>query len=267
MSSRCCSTCFRTHTQPAAHLTLDEAEHAAAIAVSSPNPLHKATIDGLTSPAAMRRTHSGGDRRSASSSSSSSSACCCGLSLVVVVRLMVALSMLALLTASVIWFDSMKIAFMDTLNYVHQLGPLRGSIVLCIANIIGAMLLMPCVPFTLGAGFLYGTLLGSAIVSVASTVAAVFAFLAARYLARTSIERSLGGHAKFRILDSAIHQDGFRIVLLIRSSPLHPYGIFNCASNWERRERMRVRDRSLHRSAVRWSQHELTPSLFLRVCL
>ena len=78
------------------------------------------------------------------------------------------------------------------------------------------------------AGFLYGTLIGSIIVSIASTIAAVIAFLAARYLARKWIERSLGGKAsKFRILDSAIHSDGFRIVLLIRSSPLHPYGLCN----------------------------------------
>jgi uncharacterized membrane protein YdjX (TVP38/TMEM64 family) len=89
---------------------------------------------------------------------------------------------------------------------------------------------MPCVPFTLAAGFLYGTFIGSIIVSVASTIAAVVAFLAARYLARNWIESQLamgGKTSKFRIIDNAIQQDGFRIVLLIRSSPLHPYGVCN----------------------------------------
>jgi hypothetical protein len=77
-------------------------------------------------------------------------------------------------------------------------------------------------------GFLYGTFIGSVIVSIASTIAAVIAFLTARYLARVWIEKSLGGKgSKFRILDNALNQDGFRIVLLIRSSPLHPYGICN----------------------------------------
>jgi uncharacterized membrane protein YdjX (TVP38/TMEM64 family) len=121
----------------------------------------------------------------------------------------------------------MKDVFLDTLTYVNGLGPLRGSVVLCIANIIGALLMMPCVPFTLGAGFLYGTLYGSLVVSIASTLAAVIAFLAARYLARTWIEAQIsagGKTSKFRLVDSAIHSDGFRIVLLIRSSPLHPYG-------------------------------------------
>ncbi len=69
--------------------------------------------------------------------------------------------------------------------------------------------------------------MGSLIVSLASTLAAVIAFLTARYLARKWIEKSLGSNRKFRILDSAINQDGFRIVLLIRSSPLHPYGVCN----------------------------------------
>lgn len=128
---------------------------------------------------------------------------------------------------SLLFFHEAKDFFLDTLTFVNELGPLRGSLVLCAANIIGALLFMPCVPFTLGAGFLYGTLIGSVIVSIASTVAAVIAFLSARYLARSWIERTcLGGRAsKFRILDQAIREDGFRIVLLIRSSPLHPYGL------------------------------------------
>jgi len=156
--------------------------------------------------------------------------CCCGLSVMGVIRLCFLVALICSVLVGAFYFDRMKTVFLDTLEFVHELGPLRGSVVLCVANIIGALLMMPCVPFTLGAGFLYGTLYGSLVVSVASTVAAVVAFLAARYLARNWIEAQIaagGESSKFRLVDSAVHKDGFRIVLLIRSSPVHPYGVCN----------------------------------------
>ena len=188
----------------------------------------------VTAGAASPGKNSGASTPSSSTAASSGAhhdVCCCGLSVLGVIRLSFLLALLMALIFSLLFFREAKDFFLDTLTYVNELGPVRGSLVLCIANIIGALLFMPCVPFTLGAGFLYGTLIGSVVVSIASTVAAVIAFLSARYLARTWIERTcLGGRAsKFRILDQAIREDGFRIVLLIRSSPLHPYGVMNYA--------------------------------------
>jgi hypothetical protein len=47
-------------------------------------------------------------------------------------------------------------------------------------------------------------------------------------LARQVIERTFSTKgSKFRIIDQAINQDGFRIVFLVRSSPIHPYGVCN----------------------------------------
>jgi uncharacterized membrane protein YdjX (TVP38/TMEM64 family) len=53
--------------------------------------------------------------------------------------------------------------------------------VLCITNVIGALLFLPCLPFTLAAGFLYGVGWGSLVVTIASNLAAVISFLTARY--------------------------------------------------------------------------------------
>jgi len=114
------------------------------------------------------------------------------------------------------------------LQWIQGLGFYEGAIVLTVANIIGAILFMPCVPFTLGAGFLFGLTWGSAIILLATNIASIIAFLTSRYLARSCVERRLlGGNSKFRLIDAAIKQDGFKIVALVRSSPLHPYGICN----------------------------------------
>jgi len=80
----------------------------------------------------------------------------------------------------------------------------------------------------LAAGFLYGFLIGTIMVSIASNVAAFVAFLTSRHLARAYVEKRLGGKgSRLRLLDSALKKDGFRIVFLIRCSPLHPYGLCN----------------------------------------
>lgn len=209
-----------THTQ--LHLA------AAAIRTTSGGRTPGSNTKKHTHTPTANTTHITTSSSPSSSSSSSPSSICTGFPFLLLIRFTFLLAFIACVLSAIFYFHELKHAFLDTLVYIRELGPLRGSIVLCLANIIGALLFMPCVPFTLGAGFLYGTLVGSIIVSIASTIAAVIAFLCARYLARVWIEKSLGSKgSKFRILDNAINQDGFRIVLLIRSSPLHPYGVCN----------------------------------------
>lgn len=132
------------------------------------------------------------------------------------------------ITLAIVFWQWVETAFIDALTYIQNLGFVDGAIVLVIANIIGAICFMPCVPFTLGAGFLFGLMWGSIIILIATNIASVVAFLISRYFARGCIERRLGGrYSKFRLIDAAIKQDGFKIVALVRSSPLHPYGICN----------------------------------------
>ncbi len=132
------------------------------------------------------------------------------------------------LVLGVIYFEELKDQFYIGLRYIRSLGVLQGSIVLVAANVIGALLMLPCLPFTLAAGFLYGLGIGSLAVTIASNVAAVVGFLTARHLARGFVEKKLGGKgSKFRMIDSALKKDAFRIILLIRSSPIHPYGVAN----------------------------------------
>lgn len=91
--------------------------------------------------------------------------------------------------------------------------------------------------------------------TIASNAAAVIGFIIARYLARKFVETRLGSKgSRWRLIgvlvycfvlfdcvfhgistspcvclrtDNAISKDGFRIVFLIRCSPIHPYGVCN----------------------------------------
>lgn len=58
-------------------------------------------------------------------------------------------------------------------------------------------------------------------------VAASVAFLIARYFARERILKMVEGNKKFLAIDKAIGENGFRVVTLLRLSPLLPFSLGN----------------------------------------
>jgi uncharacterized membrane protein YdjX (TVP38/TMEM64 family) len=81
----------------------------------------------------------------------------------------------------------------------------------------------------LGAGFLFGLLWGTVTVSVGSVLGATAAFLVGRFLARDWVAKKVSGKAKFGAIDEAVGEQGFKIVLLTRLSPIFPFNFQNYA--------------------------------------
>jgi uncharacterized membrane protein YdjX (TVP38/TMEM64 family) len=94
--------------------------------------------------------------------------------------------------------------------------------------VIATVLLFPGTPLTLGAGFLYGTAIGSAVISVSSTAAATAGFLLARYISRDWLIRRLERYDSLHALDQTIADHGFKMVLLMRLQPVFiPFAYLN----------------------------------------
>ncbi|KAK2396255.1 TVP38/TMEM64 family membrane protein [Trifolium repens] len=89
------------------------------------------------------------------------------------------------------------------------------------------ILAIPAVPLTMSAGLLFGSLTGTIIVSISGTVAANVAFLIARYFARERILKLVEGNKKFLAIDKAIGENDFKVVTLLRLSPLLPFSLGN----------------------------------------
>jgi uncharacterized membrane protein YdjX (TVP38/TMEM64 family) len=116
-------------------------------------------------------------------------------------------------------------AFVERVRQAGALGvALFGAIYL-----IAPLLLLPASVLTLGAGFLYGPLRGTLLISPLSVAAASIAFLLGRTLARGIVERRIAGDARFSAIDRAVGESGFRIVLLLRLSPVIPFNLLNYA--------------------------------------
>ncbi|WVZ67909.1 hypothetical protein U9M48_016923 [Paspalum notatum var. saurae] len=89
------------------------------------------------------------------------------------------------------------------------------------------VLAIPAIPLTMSAGLLFGSVTGTIIVSVSGTLAAAVAFLIARYFARERILKMVEGNKKFLAIDKAIGENGFKVVTLLRLSPLLPFSLGN----------------------------------------
>lgn len=111
-------------------------------------------------------------------------------------------------------------------EYVAGLG-VAGGFLYGAVYVVAALLFVPGILLTVGAGFAFGLLWGTVLVSAASTAAAAAAFLIARYAARSRVEALARRNAKFAAVDRAIAKNGWKVVALLRLSPLIPFSISN----------------------------------------
>ncbi len=89
------------------------------------------------------------------------------------------------------------------------------------------VLLVPGSVLTLGAGALFGPVRGVVVVAVGATLGAILAFLIARYAARPRVARMIQGRPGFGAIDRAIGEGGWRIVALLRLTPVVPFNVLN----------------------------------------
>ncbi len=116
--------------------------------------------------------------------------------------------------------------FRQLLDWVDRLGP-AGVLAFVGIYVAAAVLFIPGSILTLGAGVIFGVFKGTAIVIVSATLGAAAAFLVGRYLARDWVKRKIEGNRRFQAVDEAVAAEGWKIVGLIRLSPLFPYNLLN----------------------------------------
>ncbi len=113
-------------------------------------------------------------------------------------------------------------------EWVREAGAV-GGLTFGGVYVASAVLLLPASVLTLGAGFVWGPVLGLAIVLPAALAAATVAFLLGRTVARGWVQRRVAAHPRFRAIDEAVGTGGFKLVLLLRLSPLLPFTLLNYA--------------------------------------
>jgi uncharacterized membrane protein YdjX (TVP38/TMEM64 family) len=123
-------------------------------------------------------------------------------------------------------------------GWVRSLGT-SGAAIYTIIYILAAVLLFPASLLTLAAGFLYGPLWGTLLVSPTSVAGSTVAFLLGRSVARDWIKTRIEQNPRFSAVDAAVEANGFKVVFLLRLSPIFPFTLLNYALGLTR---VRLRD-------------------------
>ncbi len=111
-------------------------------------------------------------------------------------------------------------------GWVQGLG-VWGPLVFGVIYVLAVVALVPASALTIAAGAIFGLLVGTITVSLASTTGAALAFLVARYLARDAVARRVRRYPKFEAIDRAIGEGGWKVVAMLRLSPAVPFNLQN----------------------------------------
>ncbi|MDD9910715.1 MAG: TVP38/TMEM64 family protein [Ahrensia sp.] len=101
-----------------------------------------------------------------------------------------------------------------------------GWFIFVVVYAITAFLLVPGSFLTLAAGVIWGVG-GFAIVVVGATLGSSISFLAARYLFQDKVQEKVKDYPKFRAVNDAIGDEGWKVVGLLRLSPALPFSLQN----------------------------------------
>jgi uncharacterized membrane protein YdjX (TVP38/TMEM64 family) len=144
-----------------------------------------------------------------------------------VLRIVVAVLLAAAIGATLLFLPAREYLG-RTLDWVEGSGA-WGPVAVAGLYAIACLAFVPGSILTLGSGFLFGVVWGTVAASIGSTLGATAAFLVGRSLARPWVERKVAAYPRFRALDRAVGEQGFKIVFLVRLSPLFPFNLLNYA--------------------------------------
>lgn len=118
------------------------------------------------------------------------------------------------------WMDALQ-------SWLQSLGA-WGVVILVLLLVVTTFLPAPDWPVPIAAGYIYGAwalpMVYGSIVS-----ASVVAFLAARHLGGDRIRAFLDRRPKYRAFDRAVGEEGWKVVALVRLSPIMPFNLQNYA--------------------------------------
>jgi uncharacterized membrane protein YdjX (TVP38/TMEM64 family) len=103
-----------------------------------------------------------------------------------------------------------------------------AALLLILAKIIGAILFIPGTPLTLLAGALLGPVQGTIVSLIGNILGAFSAFLISRFLLRNYVnEKLLKKYPKMEKYEKRFFDHGFKTVVILRLIPLFPFNALN----------------------------------------
>ena len=112
------------------------------------------------------------------------------------------------------------------LAWVEQAGS-WGLLAFCGTLAATVVLLLPGIFLSVGAGFLYGSILGTAVFVAGETLGAMVAFWLGRTIFATRVRRYFHGHPKLGFFNESLADEGWKFIALTRMTPFFPFKLSN----------------------------------------
>lgn len=142
-------------------------------------------------------------------------------------RLAVALVLLCCGVLVSITFDADKV---ESLLLWVQENKSQGSLLFLALYIAGVILMLPAMVMAMASGAIFGIFGGALLSWIGSSGGQVIAFIIGRYLLRDIVISYLTAQfPKWTAVDRALVTDGWKLVTLLRLSPIAPWNILNYA--------------------------------------
>ena len=108
---------------------------------------------------------------------------------------------------------------------VSDMSLFSGLVVFCTAAVVLALLCVPAMVYAIGAGAVFGFGWGLVAAMTTATLSALIAFVLARSALRRPIERAARRSPGFKAVDAAVVKHPWKVVALLRVSPVLPSGL------------------------------------------
>ncbi len=116
--------------------------------------------------------------------------------------------------------------WLDRMNaWIEGLGP-WGYVAFFVIYVVATVALLPGAPLSIAGGLAFKWW-GFPLVLSAAIVGASLAFFCGRYLARDRVKKMAEKRPKFKAVDKAVGEEGWKVVLLVRLSPVVPFNLQN----------------------------------------
>ncbi|MFQ3236881.1 MAG: putative membrane protein YdjX (TVP38/TMEM64 family) [Paraglaciecola sp.] len=132
---------------------------------------------------------------------------------------------MCVLLAAVLYFD-LQVPLLKFFDWLKTIG-FWAPLLFILIDMLLVICLLPGILFTLAAGFLFGPLIGTICVLVATTLGAVSAFLISRHLFNEGVKNYLRNHKKLKVVNDELVDEGWKFILLTRLMPFFPLKLSN----------------------------------------
>jgi uncharacterized membrane protein YdjX (TVP38/TMEM64 family) len=116
-----------------------------------------------------------------------------------------------------------------TLLWLESLDPVSSALLFIIIYAVMVVTFLPAMILSLGAGYLWGFWHAQLLVNVGATIGSALAFVLGKRVLKRTVASLVARYPLFSQVDEAFAQSGWKLIVLLRISPLTPYNVMNYA--------------------------------------